>query len=287
VSEAKSHLGHWAVGHPYLVPHSTLRDLPGTAALVLLGLALATAVAGVALRWSRGELGVRSLRLDSRLVLIAALAVSVPLGEALFSAFGTNLFGVRYFAVSWPGLAVLLAAMLVAAGPRLGLVAAALAVACFAIGAAKLPEAGFARPDYRGAADFIAQNASPGDVVIDAAGTSPAPPTEMDAALGKAPYRVFHVGRLRVQYNPFRVLGGPQPPADVTRRAVAAARGGSVFLVAGEPLARLGRPPLEAPLPQTVIAALPAGYRRVATRTYPGILSLTVAVYSRQASLRG
>ncbi len=286
LDQAKTHLAHWAIGHPYLVPHATLRALPGTAGLILLGLAIATAVGGLGYRWSRTA-DRPSLRLDDRLVLIAALAVSVPAGEALFSVFGTNTFGARYFAVSWPYLGLLLAALLLAAGPRLGLVAAALGLASFAFGAAKLPEARFARPDYRGAVDFIQRSGNPGDVVIDAAGTSPAPPTEIDAAIAGKPYRVFHVGRFRVQYNPFKLIGGPPPPADVTRRAVAAARGGSVFLVAGEPLARLGKPPLGGPLPQQVIAALPRGYRRVATRNFPGILNLSVAVYSPAASPRG
>ena len=46
----------------------------------------------------------------------------------------SNLFGTRNLAASWPAFALCLAALLLAAGPRLGLAAAALAIGAFAIG---------------------------------------------------------------------------------------------------------------------------------------------------------
>ena len=70
----------------------------------------------------------RLRRSTAALVLVIVLAASVPVGEALVSAVGSNLFGTRNLAASWPAFALCLAALLVAAGPRLGIAAAALAI---------------------------------------------------------------------------------------------------------------------------------------------------------------
>src|SRR3954453_23921715 len=81
-------LGHWALGYPYTWAGS-LAAMPGVPALVLLGTAVGLAAFGIA----RGARGID--RIDRRLVLVLALALSVPVGGALGSAVGPNVLGGR------------------------------------------------------------------------------------------------------------------------------------------------------------------------------------------------
>ena len=121
-------LAHWAMGFPYSV--IGLDKLPGTFGLVLIIVALVAAAAGLWLRFRDGR-----PRTDRRLVLVAALALAAPVGEALFSAVSTDLLGTRNLAVSWPGLALLVAAFVTAAPRRLWIGPTALLLAAFAISA--------------------------------------------------------------------------------------------------------------------------------------------------------
>jgi hypothetical protein len=267
----RSSLDHWAVGFPYATPTTRLADLPGVPALVALTLALGLALAGAVAAGLHGRLRPP----DRRLVLLVVLAVSVPVGEALASAVGANLFGTRNLAASWPALALCLAALFVAAGPRLGIAAAALAIGAFAAGGVTLLDRDFRRPDYDAVVAFVDRSAASGDVVVDGVSLSPAGvPTALDLAFGGR-RRVYGLGRDAVRYDPFRILAPAPPTADVVRRAVAAARGGRLFMV----LAPGG------PLNRDAVAALPAGYRRVATRSYAGINRIEVLVYEPQTAI--
>ena len=259
---------HWSVGYPYssIAP---LRDLPGRPALVLLGLALAVAVGGLVVRWQRDRWSRRALR-DRRLLLIVALALATPVGEALFSAFGsTTLFSTRNLASSWPAFALSLATLLVSAGPRLGLVVVSLAIASSAIGALKMLEGRFQRPDYAAAGAYIDRSAAAGDAVIDESGVlSPGPLTHLDPVLHR-PLPVFRANAPQEHEHPFTVFDPVVSPAAASRRAVTAG-GRHVFLVSDVAGARaLGRLP---------------GYRAVATRTYPGVLRVVVRTYTRGSS---
>jgi mannosyltransferase len=261
-SFVRTSLLHWAIGYPYAIESTRILELPGVPALVMLALALLIALAGLA---------ASRMRVDRRLLLLVVLAVSVPLGEALVSAVGSNLFGTRNLAASWPAFALCLAAFLVAAGPRLGPAAAALAIGAFAIGAVKLLGPDFRRPDFQAVAAFIDRSAAPGDVVVDGAPFSPAGvPAALDAAFERQ-HRRFYLGRDEVRYDPFRILA-PAPRTDaVIARAVAAADGRRLFM------AFVGRSPLMA----EAVAALPAGYRRVEERTYEGLVPVVVLVFER------
>jgi Dolichyl-phosphate-mannose-protein mannosyltransferase len=262
----RTSLAHWAVGYPYAITGTGVRDLPGTPALVMLALAVAVALAGY-LRGAR-------IALDRGAVLVIVLAASVPVGEALASAIGSNLFGTRNLAASWPGFALCLAALLAGAGPRLGLAAPALAIGAFAIGAVKMLDTDFQRPDYEAVAAFIDDHAGPGDVVVDGAIVSPAgAPTGLDLTL-RGRHTVFRLGQSEVQYDPFRILALPPPTADVIRRA-AAARPRRLLLVL-------------APQSQTAreaIAALPPGYRRAASGTFAGYDRIAVVVFEDQTAI--
>jgi Dolichyl-phosphate-mannose-protein mannosyltransferase len=274
-------LEHWAIGYPAFAPNTRLPDVPGVTALVLLGIALAVAVTGAF---------VARPRLGRRLALVIVLAASVPVGEALSSAVGSNILGPRNMAASWPGFALALAALLSAAGRRLGVVAAALAIAAFGIGAAKMQQARFKRPDTPAVARFIDRAAAPGDVVVDGTVTSPAGiPGALSIALGKR-HRVLELGRTPVRYEPFRIVGSPLTTAQVLDRAVAAAHDRRIFVVVPASLLLVQEARGETPNP--FIKALieqvngplsAAGYRAQAARSFPGVIGLGVNAFARRA----
>ena len=82
--------------------------------------------------------------------------------------------------------------------------------------------------------------------------------------------RVYPLGRPRVSYDPFRILAPPPATADVVRAAAAASPGRRLFML----LAPKG------PLSGQAIAAVPAGYRRVASRTFAGLNRIEVLVFA-------
>lgn len=275
-------LEHWSIGYPYSVVG--LRQLPGVAALAALAVGLVLALWGLIRSWIRVPASAagnerrwwRLARAHPRVVLVAALALSAPIVEALVSAVGTNLFGTRNLAASWPGFVLALAALLGAAGARLRIVAAVLTIACFAVGAARMLEPRFQRPDYDGVAGFIQREASPGDVVVDGATISPGPVGGIDVPLGRS-YRVLRVGAPQQRDHPFSVFDPVLPLSEVARRAVEAAGGRRIFVLS---MAVSGRD-------DRARERLLPGYRRVRERTYPGIVTLDVAIYARPPSQPG
>jgi Dolichyl-phosphate-mannose-protein mannosyltransferase len=263
-------LTHVAFGYPY--DTIGLREMPGEPALAMLALALLIAVASLAVRVSRTGVGAWLRRADRRVVLVVGLALAVPLGEAVVSAIGTNIFGGRNLAAAWPPFALSLAALLVAAGPRLRYVAVALCLAAFAIAAGKLVlDDRFQRRDYLGAAEFIDRHARPGDVVVDAAVFSPGPYSSLDVAL-RRPHRIIRYNSPAQRVRPFGVFDRIVPVEEVIPRA--AADGGRVFLVVALGDGR--------PAPDT--SGFPPGYRVVETRTYPGTHALRVQVWAGGAA---
>jgi hypothetical protein len=263
VHSVRLYLEHWAIGYPYAQSNTGLRELPGVAGLMLLALAALVVAAGLAYRWRGSRSGVW---LPRRVILVLVLALATPVGECAFSAVGNHIIGVRDLAASWPFLALSGAAAAGAAGWRTGVVATALVLGAFAIGAAKMFEGRFDRPDYRAAAAYVAAHASARDVVIDESGVlvTPGPLTGFDVA--------FH-GRSRVvralipaeRDHPFSVFDPVVAFAAAQRRAVQEAAGARIFVVAQN----LPPPPL------------PGSYRLVAVRRYPSFVPLLVGVWSR------
>jgi hypothetical protein len=270
VHDVRLSLEHWAIGFPY-VEAGGLSGLPGTLALLLLGLSAVIATAGIAAH--ARSIGVRAwlARFDDRTVLIFLLALSVPVGEALVSAVSTHLFGVRNLAASWPALALSAAALVMAAGARTRLLASVLAIAAFALAAGKMLTSYYERTDFRGAADFIAQHSSPGDVVIDGTGVlSPGPLTGLDMAL-HSHVTVFRLGAPDERDHPFGFLDPVDSVAAATHRAVSAAAGARVIVVEYTPTTARG----------LTVLRFPAGYHVVATRTYPEFVGLTIRVWAK------
>jgi Dolichyl-phosphate-mannose-protein mannosyltransferase len=264
---------HWSIGYPYTVAGG-LRDLPGTPALVLLAVAAVLAIGGALWR-AHGRW--RPPRASSRIMLVAALMLATPVAEIVASAVGNHIIGVRDLAASWPYLALSASAVVAAAGPTLGLTAAVLAVIAFALGAAKMLEPRFSRPNFQGPADHVTADARPGDVVIDGTGSlSPGPLTGFQI--------VFH-RRLAVvralapaeDDHPFNFTTPIVPIPTAFSRAVRAARGNRIFVVSVGLAATPTGPTLTPP-------ALPGGYVLCSQRRYEGFVLTLVSAYSRSCA---
>jgi hypothetical protein len=270
-------LSHAAVGYPYAA--TALTDLPGAPALTLFVLAVLLAVVGLAVGAARGH---RSLpaRANPRLALVIGLALSVPVGELIVSVVGSNIFAGRNLISALPAFLLCLATLVVSAGPRLRFLTSALAVASFAIGAAKMLDEQYHRPNFQAVADVIDNQADARDAVIDAAVISPGPLSPLDAALERR-HRVIRAGVPYQRDRPFWFGDRREPVARATRRAAAAARGGRIFVVT---LPTLNRPEF-GPLPDP--PRPPNRFRLVETRTYQGTEEAKLEVWADGSSPRG
>ena len=223
---ARTAVENWAIGFPYV----DVSSLPGTFAVILLisGLAIAllagTVRAADAVRASRPGLGGLWRRIPPGAVLIVLLALAAPIGEAVYSAVGGDVFGARNLNASWPGLALGVGALLTAAGPLAGFIATALVLSGYALGAAKMLEADFARYDYHAAAETIQERWQPGDVVVDIPGSTPVPLTGLDVYLPQD-HLEFRLGIPSTTDHPFTIADAVPPAAEVITEAMRVARG--------------------------------------------------------------
>lgn len=271
----RSYLGHWAVAFPY--PAVPVRGMPGLLALALLGAGILMGVAGllygmVRRRRSSGGIGLRDL--DRRVLLLLALAVSVPLGTSLMSAVGDNIMGVRNLAASWPAFSLSLSALVVAAGPRLRYAAAGLTVVAFAIAAVKMLDSDYNRPDLRGAADFIESRMAPGDVVIDTtAALSPGPLSTLDTTIEPG-IPVFRAGAPAQRDHPFNFDDPIVSTNQAFLQAASAAPGKRVFYVTTDSEGFIQR--------QRALEdrASSSAYRRLSTRSFPGFVKARVETFT-------
>lgn len=280
-SAVKVDLEHWALGYPYAVAGG-LQILPGVAALVLLGVVAILSAGGLLV--AAGRVGWRSpVRAvhrvvgrespDRRIRLLAAMMVATPVGESIGSAVGTHIIGVRDLGASWPFLALCAAALVTAGGRRLGAVAAALTVIAFALGALKMFDSRFERPAYQAAADYVAQHAAGRDAVVDITPT-PGPLTGLDVTLHRR-IPVFRAVQPAERDHPFGVFDAIVPLDVGVGQAVAAARGGRVFVVTAAGPGRSYRSQVH-----DITAAFPPGYRLVTLRVWERLEQILVAVYA-------
>jgi hypothetical protein len=221
---------HWTIGYPFDWAGG-LSMLPGTAALILLAISVIVAGAGISQRVQSGALRVRVTRIDRRLLLTVLLALAVPVGEAIVSATGNHVFGVRNLAASWPFLALAFSAVLMASGRRTGLVAAGLAIVAFGFGAAKMLTARFSRPDFQAASHYIAAHVRPGDIVLDETGSlSPGPLTAVDVTL-HTHVPVVRAAAPAERGHPFGFGDPIIPYQEGVKTALARAQGHRVFVI--------------------------------------------------------
>jgi len=207
-------------------------------------------------------------------VLVFLLALATPVGAALASAIGTTtVFSTRNLAASWPGLALAAGTLVAWTGPRVRIAAAALAIGCFAIGAAKLLDQRYERPNYSAVADFIEGSARPGDVVIDeSAVLSPGPLSHLDTVLDP-PGPVVRSRAPQERDHPFNVFDRFVTTDAAAGRAVKLAGGRRIFLVTDALGGQVDRPL--------------GSYVLDGTRAYSGLLRLVVQEYRDPASPRG
>ena len=265
---------HWSVGYPYVFTTTELRDLPGVVGLSLQAIGLALGLVGLALALARA----RPARVDRGVALVAVMALAAPVAEAAVSAVGTNMLTARNLAVSWPWFALALATVLVAGRPRLAVAATGLVLAGFTLGAVKmLAEPDFQRPDFKAAARFIDREAAPTDYVIDGAVAfiTPGPVTGLDAMLERR-HPILRAGGPQQRERNFRVSDGILTVEEVLRDADARTRR-RIFVLTSE---QEGIP--SGPTWDGLLAALPNGYRRVETRTFPAAIKLAVHVYEKR-----
>lgn len=271
--------GQWALGYPY----TSLHQVPGIAFAALIGIGVAIAAYGAVSRTLRSRGWPACLtRIPKRVVLVGVLALSTPVGEAIYSALGTHVLGTRNMLASWPGLALGLGAVVVAAGPVLGVGACLLVLIGYGSAAVKSLESRWRRPDHPGVARFIERQAGPSDVVVDAA-TFPVvvPLTGLDAYLSQT-HREFRLD-LPAGPPPYTPASPIPSPARLGARALEDARQGRIFVVtAGGPngtglhtqVDRLKHDPQAGPM----LRELPSGYRVVEARSFTGLEPLTVLV---------
>jgi hypothetical protein len=271
-------LGRWGLGHPYI----PLRELPGWLGIAMLLAGLAAGLVALALRWRRAGMW-RVPRPSSETVLVVVLALSTPVGALLYSAVGDSVWNARNLIPSWPGLALVIGAVVTAGRGWLRIVAMALAVGAFAIGAFKMLDAESQRPGYEPAARFILRTGAAGDPVVEVPTPTPGPlaPLE-DVALpqvdraGASSHPALRLGypskRAQLSSPPYTLLP-IAPAAEVAGRATKLAQDGRIFVVTSGPA------PLRKTLTAPFIDALPAGVERLETRTFPGLIPVSVVVY--------
>jgi hypothetical protein len=262
-------LGHWAVGFPFSLPATTLRDLPGLVPLLMSGVGVAIGIHAILSRRAPTDAGDGSVD-RARLVLVVLLAVATPVGTLLQSAVGTNVFAVRSLAASWPYLGLAVGAAVVAARPPLRVVAGALTVGALAIGAATMLTSDFERPDFERLARFADEH--PGAVIVNAAVFSPGPLTnyEVEGSVPDAP--VLRLNAPAQMERPFSLADPLPEPAEVAARAVEAADGGPIILISGIPVPSLVR---------DVVDRLPTGYEPTEVREIGGLFDVQAVVYER------
>ena len=263
-------LEHWALGYP--IPRVPVTDVPGLTALGMLAVALTLTAAGlVATRAATLRAGL--LGADRRTLLVVLLALAVPVGAVLFSAVGpTRMVSTRNLAASWPAFALTLAAMVLSSGPRIRLAAAGLTVAAFGIGAVKMLDPDYARPQYEKASEFILERGAPEDVVIDEAVVlSPGPLSPIDPYL-EGRHTTYRSRKPQQDDHPFSLRDRAVPAAEASRKAAlaAAAAGGRIFLVTHTDISPARRPM--------------GRFRPVERREYPGINRAVVRIYARPDS---
>jgi len=259
-------LQHWALGFPYATAGG-LTKMPGVPALILLAGSLAAAAVG--LYEQRGRLRAWFASSDHRFVLVLALALATPLGTAIASLVGDNVFGTRNLAASWPYLAIAGSAVLTVGTMRTRVLAAALAVLAFAIATTKmLTESDYERPTFGDAAAYVEE--SPAEVVVDAAALTPGPLTNFDFSLDPG-IEIFRLGIPAEKDHPFGFDDPIPVDEDVIDAAVAAADGGPIAIAVGVDTTAQG----------LFESRLPRGYELVGERTFPGLPDLQVLVYAR------
>ena len=262
-------LGHWSLGYPFAGPERGINDLPGALALWLLAACLCVGAYGIFTMRSR--LGEWFADHEGRVGLVVLLALATPVGTFLQSVVGTNVFSTRSLAPSWPYLALAVAALVTVGRPAVRSTAAALAVARVHAGRRADDEYDLPAPEYTKLAQFAADQG--GGVVVDGAGFAAGPFTNLDVEESNPGVPVFRLNVPEQNTRPFGVGEPLADPADLARRAVAAADGGPIVVMSFVPTTAAVT---------EFIDLLPDDYELTDTRQTEGLLDLEAMVFERR-----
>ncbi len=288
--------GLW-IGHP-VIPIS---HMPGRVGLALAVLGVAVGIVGLVLR-KRGGAPPR-WRVPPLTALIVVLSIAPAVLLTVQSVVATSIVDGRNLTSSWPGLALLIGAIVTSPAKPLRVVAVTLTLAAFTIGAVKMVGSDAQRPDIDAAVDFVHREAQPGDPVVNLPFFAN-PLSDLDVALADAGesdrYPLLRLGVPKLSRQLPSLSGSdPQPdpllpvtpPDKIARKAVALARHGKIFLV----MAGGADPELvlhgSAGTPVGMfVDALPSRFKMVDHVTYPGLsglLPVSVYVFEDRASTGG
>ncbi|MGB3099942.1 MAG: glycosyltransferase family 39 protein [Solirubrobacterales bacterium] len=285
LSSIKLYLGHWTLGFPFRSRSidSPLTDLPGIPGLSLM--AASVVVGGVGLFKARQRLAAWFFAHDRRIVLLVVLALATPVGEAVASLVGSNVFSTRNLAASWPYLALAGAALITVGNWRFRLAAATLAVAGLGFGAAKMVATDYQRPNFSDVARFVAGD--PRGVLVDSAAVTPGPLTNFDVDGSMPGVEVFRLNVPEQRSAPFDLRDQLPESAELARRVVAAAGDESITVVttvSDNPI--VGRR-AESDIAAEFIGQLPPSYELVERRVFPGFVELQALVFEKRAGTNG
>ncbi len=272
VETVRLNLGHWSVGFPFALPTTSLRDLPGLVPLLMLAVGVGLGAGAVIVRRARVEEwdGVEG---RGGVGLMALLALATPVGALLQSAVGTNVFAVRTLAASWPYLALVVSAALIATRPPLRVAASGLVVAACAVGSLTILSADFQRPDFEELARFADDH--PGAVIVNGAAFTPGPLTNFEVEGSGTDAPILRLNVPEQMTSPFTLIEERPVPAEVAERAVAEADGGRIIVISGVP-----------PQAEVVdfLEHLPPGYEATEVKEIGGLFKVQAVVYERDAS---
>jgi dolichyl-phosphate-mannose-protein mannosyltransferase len=292
LASAKSDLLAWSIGHP-LLPTG---DVPGRLAVWLIVAGLLVGAVGLAARF-RVAYRERSRPALAGPALVIVLALATPIGLIIHQLFTLSVFIPRNLIASWPGFALSIGALVTAGRPPLRFVAVGLLLGGFALGGAKLLDRDRQHPDYLGAVDFIESTGEPDSPVVDLAGATPGPQTDLEAALaphgepGPEDRELWELTlptidtRLSTRLeslpilDPLLITRGPVPSEqEIAMQAARSAGSGPIFLVTAVDtnIERLRRDP--GPI-ASFLAALGPSFHEVTSRRFPGILNYTPTVH--------
>jgi hypothetical protein len=164
----------WLDGVPYI----PLRQLPGTTALVMLGVGVVIGLLAGGLQARRRQAGGAMKRPSDEVLLVVLLAVVTPVSLALYQQIsGVPLFSIsRNLSASLPFAALALGWVLTRGGRAPATVAVALVLTAVGVGGIKTLADANARTPFRAVARFLDEHVDRADAVFQAAAPdSPTP----------------------------------------------------------------------------------------------------------------
>jgi hypothetical protein len=239
-------------------------------------------------------------------LLLACLAIGVPMATALYSGIRDTVWNPQNLIASWPGFAVFAGAIIGwsvhafrTRGGAVRSVAAVAVLATLVVGAVQGLDVDRQRPDYDAIASYIAERGHGREPVVNQRDLSPGAVDSLDVAFWQLPesdrHRIVRLGvaplRQIVREPPFTHIPSASGEA-VARRAARLAGDGKLFVVLpsdvpagvlararGQRVASTRDSPILEKL-GAFFAALPQRFRLVDSYTTDGFNHATVYVYA-------